>query len=336
MAHYIYGNTISAHTTAKSNDVITEFQAVQTMSIAEETRTNEAIKFPAGSADQRITENASQRAEKSLGFDAGGNLFMYPEPAISATAAAASADAAALSETAAGDSETAAGNSETAAGNSASSASSSAGTATTQAGIATSAAGTATTQAGIATTQAGTATTQAGIATTQAGTATTQAGIATTQAGLASGFADAADFSATAAAASQGLATNAASAASLSAAAASDSADAAAASAATLLNTKVLEIGNWDMNESVGGTQQIIAHGISLASKIRTISVVIRNDSLSAYYPFASSSQLTTGGNMVTYDGTSVYLRNTVGNAFDNTGFDNVTNRGWVTIQYTD
>ena len=70
MAKYIYGGTITAHTTAKSNDVITEFQAIQTMSAAEEIRTNDAIKFPAGeSNDIRITENAAQRLGKILGFD---------------------------------------------------------------------------------------------------------------------------------------------------------------------------------------------------------------------------------------------------------------------------
>ena len=75
MAKYIYGNTITAHTTAKSNDVITEFQAIQTMSIAEEIRTDDAIKLPAGEGnDIRIVENAAQRAGKILGFDGSGDL----------------------------------------------------------------------------------------------------------------------------------------------------------------------------------------------------------------------------------------------------------------------
>ena len=75
MAKYVYGNTLIAFEVAKSNDVATEFQAVQTMSAAEEIRTNEAIKFPAGEGnDIRITENAGQRATKVLAFDATGDL----------------------------------------------------------------------------------------------------------------------------------------------------------------------------------------------------------------------------------------------------------------------
>lgn len=90
MAKYIYGNTLIAFEVAKSNDVATEFQAVQTMSIAEEIRTNDAIKFPAGEGNNiRITENAGQRATKVLAFDVSGDLELQTglEAAQAATAA---------------------------------------------------------------------------------------------------------------------------------------------------------------------------------------------------------------------------------------------------------
>lgn len=221
MAKYVYGGTITAHTTAKSNDVITEFQAIQAVSATEETRTNDSIKFPSGEGnDIRIVENTAQRADKSLGFDAAGALFMYPEPAFSAAAAAASETAAGLSETAAAASETAAGISETNASNSASAAGSSetnAGNSASAASASETAAGLSETAAALSETNAGNSETAAGLseaaasgseaaafaseaaadfsataaalsqsgAATSASTATTQAGIATTQAGLA-------------------------------------------------------------------------------------------------------------------------------------------------------
>lgn len=77
MAKYVYGNTLIAFEVAKSNDVATELQAVQTMSAAEEIRTDDAIKFPAGEGnDIRITENAAQRIDKVLAFDASGDLVV--------------------------------------------------------------------------------------------------------------------------------------------------------------------------------------------------------------------------------------------------------------------
>ena len=80
MAKYIYGNTLTPFTTARANDVKAEFQSLETVTATEEQRTDEAIKLPAGSGDQRLTETPAQRADKALGFDAGGALYLYTNP----------------------------------------------------------------------------------------------------------------------------------------------------------------------------------------------------------------------------------------------------------------
>lgn len=83
MAKYIYGNTITAHTVAKSNDVITEFQAIQAMSAIEDVRTDDSIKFPAGEGnDIRIVENAAQRISKVITFDTSGDIILVSASAI--------------------------------------------------------------------------------------------------------------------------------------------------------------------------------------------------------------------------------------------------------------
>ena len=77
MAKYTYGNTLIPNTTAKANDVKEEFQKVETMSAAEEIRTNDAIKFPVGEGnDIRIVDNAVARANKVLAFDASGGVVV--------------------------------------------------------------------------------------------------------------------------------------------------------------------------------------------------------------------------------------------------------------------
>ena len=49
----------------------------------------------------------------------------------------------------------------------------------------------------------------------------------------------------------------------------------------TFLKTKVIEIGDWDMNVSVAGTPNLpVNHGITDHTKIRRVNTMIRDDVL--------------------------------------------------------
>ncbi len=96
-----------------------------------------------------------------------------------------------------------------------------------------------------------------------------------------------------------------------------------------VLNTKVLDIGDWNM-DATGFVA--IAHGLTL-STIRGISLIIRDDTDSAYFFNVKS----TGISLIDFDATFVSLTRATGGDFDSTVFDAIGfSRGWVTIQYTD
>lgn len=101
------------------------------------------------------------------------------------------------------------------------------------------------------------------------------------------------------------------------------------------LNTKIIEIGDWNMDLNTAAPS-IPAHNLTLAS-IRNISVLIRNDSSETQrsYDLASHTKgLTT---YIRADATNIYLARDVSGFFDSTAFDETSyNRGWITIQYID
>ena len=98
------------------------------------------------------------------------------------------------------------------------------------------------------------------------------------------------------------------------------------------LRTKVVEIGDWDMD----ATNSInVAHGLTL-NKIRAVNVTIRNDDDDIYYPIdfvvvpGTASQ---GTFSITV--TDVGLARDPGGWFDGVDFDSTSyNRGWITIIY--
>jgi len=95
---------------------------------------------------------------------------------------------------------------------------------------------------------------------------------------------------------------------------------------------KIVDIGDWDMNATVSVT---VAHGLTLAN-IRSLQVLIRNDTDGTYYELA---QIHTGSGAISgyfnVGATNVSLQRETSGFFDSTAFDSTTyNRGWVTITY--
>lgn len=129
--------------------------------------------------------------------------------------------------------------------------------------------------------------------------------------------------------------------------------DTAAADSAVITNdgaklrTKVVEIGDWNMNSTSGVN---IAHGLPDVTKIRSVSVIIRSDGSTIVYDFLSSpgvDQPSTALNISKRSGTIAEINSTnieldqkqddgsSSSFFDGTGFDSTSfNRGWITIVY--
>jgi hypothetical protein len=96
------------------------------------------------------------------------------------------------------------------------------------------------------------------------------------------------------------------------------------------LTFKVIEIGDWDMDD-VGAIY--VAHGVSDHTKIRTIYTMIRSDSDADF----NYSQLDRNGSSVIndIDVTSIRLTRTPAGIFDSVDYDAVSyNRGWITIAH--
>lgn len=103
-----------------------------------------------------------------------------------------------------------------------------------------------------------------------------------------------------------------------------------------VLKTKVIEIGSWDM-DAIGS--RLVSHGISDYTKIRSISVMIRNDAETILYPLSSvggSGGTTPQGDAWAVNNSgSILLMRVASGVFDNTNFnDAIINRGWVTVTY--
>ena len=109
------------------------------------------------------------------------------------------------------------------------------------------------------------------------------------------------------------------------------------------LNTDIIDIGTWNMYVTGGGTgssTKSVAHGLaqSLVAKVRTISVMIRNDAASITYNLLNNDPTSTAqSTQVTIGATTISL--VCSQIFDNTSFDTMGddgNRGWITVQYID
>jgi hypothetical protein len=107
---------------------------------------------------------------------------------------------------------------------------------------------------------------------------------------------------------------------------------------AVVLNTKIIEIGNWNM-DSIAVVDVPI--GIDF-KRVRNVSVLIRNDADDNYFDFVSAqagahatAPLIRLGVVTAVD--VVELERNAGGYFDGSNFDSDPpyNRGWVTIQYT-
>ncbi len=101
------------------------------------------------------------------------------------------------------------------------------------------------------------------------------------------------------------------------------------------LATKIVEIGDWDMNAT---TNVDVAHGLTLAN-IRTVSVMVRNDTGGSIFHYTGGSGAggATANNLWVgvITATNVTLYRLVGSAFDDPDFgDTGYNRGWIVIQY--
>lgn len=108
----------------------------------------------------------------------------------------------------------------------------------------------------------------------------------------------------------------------------------------TSLKTKVVEIGDWNMDAT---SEVSINHGITNGSSvIRFIYAVIQQDSLGDAFPLDMKSPVNTNGDkqggVYSISDTSVTLERLDSGFFDDTGFDSTGgfNRGWITILYED
>lgn len=102
----------------------------------------------------------------------------------------------------------------------------------------------------------------------------------------------------------------------------------------TILQTKVIDIGTWNM-EVVPSVQ--VAHGLADAEKIRTIDVMILTDGVSQ--PDGAPTPLTTGsppnGGIDPTSSSNINLFRLGGGLFDDGSFfSQAGNRGYITIQY--
>ena len=100
------------------------------------------------------------------------------------------------------------------------------------------------------------------------------------------------------------------------------------------LKTKIIDIGDWDMDATVTVN---IAHGLTLGN-IRTVQVEIRNDSGGTDIQLSLTTADNSGvaeGNILKGGTNIVLTRRASPGVFDSTSYDSTSfNRGWVVIQY--
>lgn len=100
-----------------------------------------------------------------------------------------------------------------------------------------------------------------------------------------------------------------------------------------VLKTKIIEIGDWDMDADQTSTP--VAHGLTYAN-IRSVSALVRNDADDAMYDlsaiFDSSSA---ASKAILVQSTNITLQRPTGSYVDATTWNSTSyNRGWITINY--
>lgn len=107
------------------------------------------------------------------------------------------------------------------------------------------------------------------------------------------------------------------------------------------LHTKIIEIGDWNMDTTV---DKAVAHGIGSAFlKVRSIDIIIRDDdgAVGWKHPLskfedAADPELLAGG-YFGLNSSSIYLRRRTGGWFDDALFNSTSyNRGWIYVVYED
>lgn len=99
-----------------------------------------------------------------------------------------------------------------------------------------------------------------------------------------------------------------------------------------VLKTKVVEIGDWNMDTTA---TLAVAHGLT-ASNIRSVEVIIRHDNGTDQYRLdAIDSGETVEGGVESIGSTNINLRRVASGLFDGTNFDSTSfNRGYVHIKH--
>jgi hypothetical protein len=99
------------------------------------------------------------------------------------------------------------------------------------------------------------------------------------------------------------------------------------------LLTKVIEIGDWNMDTN---SSTFFPHASLFDyTKVRTINVIIRNDANSVFIPLDSPITPSAVG-YFSINGTNIALFRATGGQFDNSAYSSTSyNRGWVTVTYT-
>ena len=94
------------------------------------------------------------------------------------------------------------------------------------------------------------------------------------------------------------------------------------------LKSKVIEIGDWDMDSDLTNTIEHL-----LGKVIRSVTVIIRKDDDITYYDLLSKD----ANAFTSLNESYINLARSPGGFFDSTDFDSTSfNRGWVTIFYVD
>lgn len=98
------------------------------------------------------------------------------------------------------------------------------------------------------------------------------------------------------------------------------------------VKTKIIEIGDWDMDSTATKT---IAHGLSDFKKVRLISASIRKDDDTELYFLHHGGTAVSAFGYIYADSTNINLVRAPAGFFDSTDFNSTSyNRGWVDIIY--
>ena len=103
-----------------------------------------------------------------------------------------------------------------------------------------------------------------------------------------------------------------------------------------VLKTKVIEIGDWDMDSD---SSKSILHGLDL-TKIRSVNGIIRNDADTLYFTVSTEPSFASDITNVPVllqvtNSTEIIITRRTDYMFDTTSYDSTSyNRGWITILY--